>query len=184
MYQAYKEWLRDEFTFRCVYCLVRERWFEDGEAAFSVEHLIPQSLSPTKALDYENLLYACLHCNSLKRDLSPFPDPCAGAYGVHLQVNDDGVVNPLTVQGNIVIETLQLNEARRVEYRSRKLKLFRWLRDNLADQKTALLFKSYFGFPDNLPNLKRMKPPRNRRPKGVNSCYYVLRKRGKLPQFY
>jgi hypothetical protein len=25
-YQSYKPWLRDEFEFRCVYCLWRERW--------------------------------------------------------------------------------------------------------------------------------------------------------------
>ena len=27
---SYKPWLRDEFTFRCVYCLARERWRHDG----------------------------------------------------------------------------------------------------------------------------------------------------------
>lgn len=36
--QRYKPWLRDEFHFRCVYCLCRERWVPDGEDAFSVEH--------------------------------------------------------------------------------------------------------------------------------------------------
>ena len=25
-YKRYRPWLRDEFTFRCVYCLKRERW--------------------------------------------------------------------------------------------------------------------------------------------------------------
>lgn len=26
----FKPWLRDEFQFRCVYCLIRERWHPDG----------------------------------------------------------------------------------------------------------------------------------------------------------
>jgi len=34
-YRAYKPWLRDEFAFRCVYCLWRERWCADGAQAFS-----------------------------------------------------------------------------------------------------------------------------------------------------
>jgi hypothetical protein len=25
-YRSYRPWLRDEFTFRCVYCLKREQW--------------------------------------------------------------------------------------------------------------------------------------------------------------
>jgi hypothetical protein len=36
-YRSYKPWLRDEFEFRCVYCLCRERWFPDGDANFSVD---------------------------------------------------------------------------------------------------------------------------------------------------
>ena len=25
-YESYREWVRDEFSFRCVYCLLREQW--------------------------------------------------------------------------------------------------------------------------------------------------------------
>ena len=46
-YQSYKPWLRDEFQFRCVYCLWRERWHSVGEDAFSVEHL--QARGSTRA---------------------------------------------------------------------------------------------------------------------------------------
>ena len=44
-YGDYKPWLRDEFQFRCVYCLCRERWFPDGDEAFSVDHVQPQSVA-------------------------------------------------------------------------------------------------------------------------------------------
>ena len=29
-YQSFKPWLRDEFRFRCCYCLWRETWCADG----------------------------------------------------------------------------------------------------------------------------------------------------------
>lgn len=36
-YPEYKDWLRDEFTFRCVYCREREQWYPSRAAAFSVD---------------------------------------------------------------------------------------------------------------------------------------------------
>jgi hypothetical protein len=60
-YKTYKEWLRDEFAFRCVYCLERERWYPSGSAAFAVDHVRPKGLPEYAHLvcDYENLVYAC-----------------------------------------------------------------------------------------------------------------------------
>ena len=44
---AYRLWLRDEFAFRCVYCLLREQWGRvTGE--FDVEHFRPQVNSPER----------------------------------------------------------------------------------------------------------------------------------------
>jgi hypothetical protein len=40
-YQNYKPFLRDEFTFRCVYCLERETWYPNREASFSTDHFEP-----------------------------------------------------------------------------------------------------------------------------------------------
>ena len=64
-YTQFKPWLRDEFSFRCVYCLQRETWSRAGMAAFSVDHIIPQSLDTNNLFvcDYSNLLYSCLRCN-------------------------------------------------------------------------------------------------------------------------
>src|SRR6478672_6755586 len=63
-YSDYKPWLRDEFVFRCVYCLEREQWYPNRADAFSVDHIVPQSKSTTRICDYSNLVYACLRCNS------------------------------------------------------------------------------------------------------------------------
>ncbi len=68
-YESYRPWLRDEFTFRCVYCLKRETWGQvTGE--FELDHFQPQSLAPHLSLDYFNLVYACRRCNSVKLDLA------------------------------------------------------------------------------------------------------------------
>jgi hypothetical protein len=72
-YQSYRPWLRDEFTFRCVYCLIREQWGRvTGE--FDLDHFLPQASHPDKGADY--LLYACRPCNLRKRDdvLLGYPD--------------------------------------------------------------------------------------------------------------
>ena len=67
-YKSYKPWLRDEFGFRCVYCLCRERWEPNGQDVFSVEHFHPQATSPELVTDYDNLIYTCLACNAYRRD--------------------------------------------------------------------------------------------------------------------
>jgi hypothetical protein len=45
-YEEYKPWLRDEFTFRCVYCLERELWYPDRADSFSVDHVESQKVAP------------------------------------------------------------------------------------------------------------------------------------------
>ena len=76
-YPTYKPWFADEFHFRCVYCLERERWYPSGDAAFGVDHIRSKSNPENRDLicDYENLLYACNRCNSAKRDLVVL-NPC------------------------------------------------------------------------------------------------------------
>lgn len=68
--ESYQPWLRDEFSFRCVYCLIREQWGRvTGE--FDVEHFRPQAINPELATVYDNLLYACGRCNGAKRGSYP-----------------------------------------------------------------------------------------------------------------
>jgi hypothetical protein len=38
------------------------------------------------------------------------------------------------------------------------------------------------GYPDNLPDLSRLRPPRNTRPEGVAKSFFARRKRGELPE--
>ncbi len=182
-YHSYKPWLRDEFTFTCVFCLVREHWYPDGHAAFSVEHLFPKKFG-RGVLNYDNLLYACLQCNCLKRALTGIPDPCSDAYGIHLSVNSSGVVIPQGKRGAILVDTFRLNDLQRVRLRKDYLEQFQFLKSKIAEPEAAQLFNNVFGFPSDLPDLRRQTPPRNSRPNGVRQCYYVLREFGQLPETY
>ena len=65
-YGSYKAWLRDEFQFRCVFCLSREKRDKQGWRNFRIDHIVPQSLDPTKITLYDNLLYVCSSCNEFK----------------------------------------------------------------------------------------------------------------------
>ena len=46
-YGSFRDWLRDEFTFRCVYCLHREQWCSRG-ATFHIDHFIPVTADPNR----------------------------------------------------------------------------------------------------------------------------------------
>jgi len=61
----YRPWLRDEFTFRCVFCLEREQWV-NRIGHFHGEHFLPVVERPDLALEYDNLLYVCQACNFRK----------------------------------------------------------------------------------------------------------------------
>ena len=68
---SYRPWLRDDFSFRCIFCGLRETWYP---TPLDVEHFEPVVRVPAGALDYGNLLYACRGCNAKKGSRS-VPDP-------------------------------------------------------------------------------------------------------------
>jgi len=183
-YQSYKPWLRDEFHFRCIYCLWRERWLAVGEDAFSVEHLRSRAAAPERICDYENLAYACCRCNSVKTDAQCILDPCRQAYGQHLEVLADGTICGLSAEGRELIQVCKLDRPRITQARARLLDLFRALQES-ASPRAAALLKHYLAFPDNLPRLSQCRPPTgNSRPDGIAESYSERRRRGELPLAY
>ncbi len=112
VYQEYKPWLRDDFTFRCVYCLVRERWYHGDPSSFSIDHVSPQVSHPDGVVDYRNMVYACRECNPAKQDVQLL-DPTTDALGEHLSVQDDGSIEALTEDGQDLIDQLGLDRERR-----------------------------------------------------------------------
>src|SRR5258708_7931276 len=121
-YSSFKPWLRDEFVFRCVFCLVRERMKDpDGQDAFAVEHLKPKKKYPNLICEYENLVYACLKCNSFKGELAGVPSPCAAIYANQIEVRSDGTIHGLTQVGKKMIRVLRLDRDDLTEFRRRYL---------------------------------------------------------------
>lgn len=190
-YQNFKEWLRDEYTFRCSYCLARESWFPDPEYAFSVDHFTPKSTAPHLECVYENLYYCCRSCNTVKGVKVGLINPDRAPYGAHIRISKSARLEGLTVQGKVLIDLLALNSPRRIEHRlkivrlaSIAIQLGTATNAEKANEVRELL-KQWFGFPATLPSLSTLAPPGgNSRPEGLESTYSARRARGELPDFY
>jgi hypothetical protein len=183
-YQSYKPWLRDEFCFRCVYCLWRETWCADGDGSFGVDHFHPRTTHPDEVNEYPNLFYVCCRCNSLKQDC-PLPvSPCAEGWGNHLQFVGDGTIRGLTIEGEQTIEVCRLNRPMLVDARRRMMRLLNHLA-NMGTKDSSAMLRDYLGFPVNLPALSRLHPPGgNTLAEGIRESYYEKSRRGELLETY
>lgn len=177
-YNSYRPWLRDDFCFRCVYCLIREQWGRVfGE--FDLDHYAPQSLNPRRATDYDNVLYSCACCNAGKGE-QVVPDPTVVMLAEQLVVHEDGAITGLTNDADRLIRMLDLDDE---EYRRWRRTWIRIL--ELAERFDPPLFRQLMGFPEDLPDLSRLRPPGgNSRPAGIGESYFEQRKRGTLPIGY
>ena len=186
-YTRCKPWLRDEFQFRCVYCMFRERWERGGWRRYHVDHLVPQTVDPSRVTDYENMVYSCDICNSFKSD-ETMPSPCDTAYGEHYEFNDDGVaVSRSGDEGNELIEILGLNSPHAVEHRRRwmeQLREFFALKDQLGEPIRTEKLQRWFGYPNDMPDLRRHKPTSNSREAGRHQSYLLRLRRGEIPPIY
>lgn len=179
-YESYRDWLRDEFEFRCVYCLQREKWC-NRVTTFHIDHSVPVISCPSRKCDYTNLLYSCSTCNSAKKDILGLADPCSIPFSQCLQVLSNGEVEALSIEGERLLEVLRLNNKSNVSCRSR------WIRTLIALQlKEPSLYQEYMGYPDDLPDLRppRKCPPNNSFPEGALNCFFAQRERGDLPTIY
>jgi hypothetical protein len=184
-YASFKPWLRDEFTFRCVFCLLRERMVEPaGQDIFSVEHLLPRSTHPHLTCDYANLVYACLKCNSNKSDQGPVLDPCRTAYGNHLSVASDGTIRATSRDGRKLVRLVRLDREELTEFRGRVLRLAEAAERQPRSLLARELLPALLGFPSDMPDIRRLRPPTNRKPDSPNDCYFARRERGALPERY
>ena len=151
-------------------------------------HIIPQSLDPERLLlrEYSNLLYACNRCNAIRQDLVLI-DPGQDGLGEHLHVNPDGNICGLTTFGVILIDVLHLNHALVVRERQRILRILLRRARYPHDPEVLTDYREAFGYPDDLPDLRRQ-PPHGPNPPGGNAlpenaehCCFARRERGQLP---
>ena len=163
-YQEYKPWLRDEFVFRCIYCLEREVWYPSGADAFSVHHVVPRSKDRTLTCTYANLVYACCRCNSLRREVVLL-DPTKTAFADHLVVADDGSVQARSVQGQDIIDQLHLNSGAAIRTRNGILRVLRLKQEQPGNCDIDDLYRETFGYPQDLPDLPKKKTARRELPR-------------------
>lgn len=177
-YDSYRDWLRDEFTFRCVYCLHREQWYGRG-ATFHIDHFIPVAENEDGKCEYTNLLYVCATCNEAKKAVLGVPNPCQVAFGDCLRILPNGRIEVLNDAGKKLRQVLRLDSESNVRHR------FRWMRSlETLRTENPTLYQEYMGFPDELPDLRKKRTPSNTKPEGVERCYLALRERGELPAIY
>jgi hypothetical protein len=185
-YQAYKPWLRDEFTFRCAYCLFREAWYPDTQSSFSVDHIVPQVSAPDRVCDYENMVYACTACNSAKQDVEVL-DPTVSPLGKHVRVHEDGSIEALTVEGQDLIDQLGLDRESVTRMRRYYLDVIALKREHVKDPRVHRHFIQGLGFPDrnNLPDLTALRPPGGNLRKGSETtCFHRRSAEGSLGPYY
>lgn len=172
-YSEYRDWVRDEFVFRCVFCLWREVWW-GGSAPFHLDHAAAQKNEPGLILVYENLLYLCTECN-LKKQTRSLPDPCSTNLSDCLEVNADGTIKAKNEAGRRLVRVLRLDSPDRNLYR----------RKMIALSQDPKFEREFFCYPHDLPDLRKRRPPAsNTKPKGAENCHFARRERGDLEEIY
>jgi hypothetical protein len=177
-YESYRPWLRDEFAFRCVYCLLREQW-GPVKGVYALDHFLPMTLRPDLALAYDNLLYGCVSCNLSKSNRNT-PDPLTVLLASTAAVQEDGSLHAHTPDAGKLIDLLGLNRPRLCEFRALWIRIVR-----LAGHGDPPLLRQILGYPADLPDLSSLRPPEgNSRAEGVAQSHGARRARGELPDTY
>ena len=177
-YESYREWLRDEFLFRCVYCLHREKWGR-RRGAWHIDHWLSQEEHPGQVGEYDNLVYACAGCNITKGKRG-VPNPCLCLLHEAVEVFEDGRIEARTPEAQRTIRLLCLDSPEDREFRCQLIGIYR-LKDYDYGQ-----FLTWMGYPANLPDLakKDKRCPANTRPEGIKESCLALRARNELPDYY
>lgn len=177
-YARYLPWLRDEFSFRCVYCLLREQWGR-VRGVYAIDHFLAVAHHPARIADYDNLLYACATCNAAK-GAQTVPDPLAVLTGPAVRVTEDGTIHADGADAARLIERLGLDSPQSTEFRMLWIGIIA-----LAARHDPDLHRRLMGYPDDLPDLRALRPPGgNSRPEGAARSALARRKRGELPSVY
>jgi hypothetical protein len=144
-YESYRPWLRDEFDFRCVYCLKRETWGQ-VTSEFDLDHFEPQAFNRTLRTDYLNLVYACRRCNAVKGDRT-VADPFRLLRSTLVTVLPDGSLRPRDRDTQRLILQLDLNSPRLKSWRVTLMDIL-----DLARKHNPGLYFKLAGFPEDLPD--------------------------------
>jgi hypothetical protein len=140
---------------------------------------VPAVTQPEAPAKYDNLLYSCVTCNGVKGARS-VPDPLTILLDGSVWVEPDGSLHAEAAEAAHLIELLDLNHPRKVEFRALWIEVV-----SLCRRKDPDLHRRLVGYPDDLPDLSRLRPPAgNSRPEGIAQSHYARRSRGELPPTY
>lgn len=176
-YESYRDWLRDEFLFRCVYCLRREQWgLLKGQ--YHIDHFFPKAIYPEWTLDYDNLLYCCSSCN-LSKGEQFVPNPESEFTQNAVEVFEDGTIEGRTSEAKKIIRKLYLDSPDYNEYRMNLIGII-----ELASTHKQDIYYRLMRYPELLPDLASKRPPNNTRSDGIDESCFALRTRHQLPDSY
>jgi hypothetical protein len=98
----------------------------------------------------------------------------------NVRVSEDGQIHTGSPQAACLVELLALNSEDAMEFRMTWIGIIA-----LAATVDTALYRRPMGFPSDLPDLTRLRPPGgNRRPEGLIASYHARRQRGDLPETY
>ena len=171
-WEPYRDWLRDEFDFRCVYCLQREPWGK-RRAIFAIDHIVARAAGGAP-FDYDNLAYVCASCNSNKTD-DAVPHPARCAYGRSVSVDEEGRITANDTAGRQLIRALRLDDEENTRYRRMML----WLLQQQAERDKSE-FLRMMSYPGDLPDLGSRRPPTNAKPGSWEQSHHARGDGGKV----
>jgi len=112
-------------------------------------------------------------------------DPTNAALAHHLEVTDNGEVHAKSAEGQDVIDQLHLNSDTAIKITQGVFRVLNLKQRFPHDDEVEARFRETFGYPKDLPDLRKKKPPTgNSREDGIESCFFVLRSRGVLSATY
>ncbi|HEV2691600.1 MAG TPA: hypothetical protein VG347_01760 [Verrucomicrobiae bacterium] len=179
-YESYRDWLRDEFSYRCVFSLLRESW---PQTRFHIDHFISQKERPDLVCEYDNLILLEGRLNLVKGKRR-VPNPCLVALGDCLLVHTNGqLMGCIEARngnkiGEQIIRILRLDSDDATQVRRDWIGILR-----STARTDEQLFRKFVGYPKNLPDLRRANT-QNIRKNGLNQSAKCLRDVGKLTDWY
>lgn len=141
-YSAYKDYVREDSQYRCVYCDVHEnelnRDINTRYEKMSIDHFRPKSLYPHLERNPHNLVLACQDCNHNKQDDFPafgrpdgnsvdgvagYVDPFGVNRNNYFEINHEGELIAKQHPADYMIRVLILNGVYKKKVRKRRIQL-------------------------------------------------------------
>ena len=125
------------------------------------------------------MLYACVACN-LTRGNQLIPNPLEHLLASTADVRSNGQLVARTPPAQEIVEALHLNDPEYVRRRGQMIALLGELEKRRPD-----LYAVWLGYPDDLPDLTRLRPPGgNPQLIGIEQSHHARRNRGELSASY